>query len=68
MYVCVCRGITDSQISDAVAGGATNLRQVRKTLGVASQCGKCGILAQEIIDETLQAHAQIDNALFYTAA
>lgn len=68
MYVCICKGITDSQITDAVADGATNLRQVRKALGVASQCGKCGVLAQEIIDETLQMHTASGNPLFYTAA
>ncbi|MBB3167821.1 bacterioferritin-associated ferredoxin [Simiduia aestuariiviva] len=68
MYVCICKGITDSQITDAVAEGATNLRQVRKALGVASQCGKCGVLAQEIIDETLQMHTSCSEALFYTAA
>ncbi len=53
MYVCLCKGITDGQIRDAVYGGATNLRQVRKDLGVSSQCGKCGIMAKQIIDETL---------------
>lgn len=68
MYVCICKGITDSQITDAVADGATNLRQVRKALGVASQCGKCGVLAQEIIDDTLQMHSAGASALFYTAA
>ncbi|BFM12319.1 hypothetical protein R50072_24720 [Simiduia litorea] len=68
MYVCICKGITDSQITDAVAGGATNLRKVRKALGVASQCGKCSMLAQEIIDETLQMHTGGSGDLFYAAA
>ena len=66
MYVCICKGITDSQITDAVA--ATNLRKVRKALGVASQCGKCSMLAQEIIDETLQMHTGGNGDLFYAAA
>lgn len=53
MYVCLCKGITDTQIRAAVEDGASNMRDVRNTLGVASQCGKCGILAQEIVRETL---------------
>ncbi|AFU98303.1 bacterioferritin-associated ferredoxin [Simiduia agarivorans] len=67
MYVCLCKGITDTQITDAVAGGATNLRQVRKALGVASQCGKCGVLTQEIINETLSMHTSAGTELFYAA-
>ncbi len=61
MYVCLCKGITDSQIKDAVYGGATDLRQVRKQLGVMSQCGKCGIMTKQIVEDTLD-RAPIDNA------
>ena len=53
MYVCLCKGITDTQIRAAVEDGANSLREVRNTLGVASQCGKCGILTREIVRETL---------------
>lgn len=68
MYVCLCKGITDTQIIEAVAGGATNLRRVRKALGVASQCGKCHLMAQEIIDQALPAHGMHASTLFYSAA
>lgn len=53
MYVCICKGITDTQIRAAVEDGAHSLRDVRNTLGVASQCGKCGILTRQIVRETL---------------
>ena len=59
MYVCVCRGITDKQIKEAVLNGAGNLRELKKELDVASQCGKCVRMAQEIIDNTV-----IDESLF----
>lgn len=67
MYICLCKGITDSQITSAVAGGATNLRKVRKALGVASQCGKCGIMTQEIIDQALLEQPQTEGELFHAA-
>ena len=68
MYVCLCKGITDSQIKDAVCGGASNLRQVRKQLGVMSQCGKCGILTKQIMEETMeQRNMDATESLFYAA-
>jgi bacterioferritin-associated ferredoxin len=64
MYVCLCKGITDTQIRTAIQEGANSFKKVRNTLGVASQCGKCGILTREILRET-----ELDNSseqeLFY---
>ncbi len=67
MYVCLCKGITDTQIRAAVEDGASSLRDVRTTLGVASQCGKCGILTREIVRETLLDHSD-NEQLFYAVA
>ena len=64
MYVCLCKGITDTQIRAAVEDGATSLRDVRKSLGVASQCGKCGILTREILQESLLDTGE-EQQLFY---
>lgn len=68
MYVCLCKGVTDSQIRQAVDSGATSLRQVRQQLGVGSQCGKCSCLAQEILDGALQEGALEPSTLFYHLA
>ncbi|NCF17785.1 MAG: (2Fe-2S)-binding protein [Haliea sp.] len=65
MYVCLCKGITDTQIRAAVADGASSLREVHSTLGVASQCGKCGITARDIVRESLNDMAENDEQLFY---
>ncbi|MBK6511038.1 MAG: bacterioferritin-associated ferredoxin [Haliea sp.] len=64
MYVCLCKGITDSQIRAAIEDGASSFKDVRNTLGVASQCGKCGILTREILRETLLDSSQ-EQELFY---
>ncbi len=69
MYVCVCKGITDHQIKDAIYAGATTLGKLRKALGVASQCGKCTCLTRELIDETLpQAEYVEAQPLHYAVA
>jgi bacterioferritin-associated ferredoxin len=48
MYVCLCEGVTDTQIRDAVYEGCCSYREVRGTLGIASQCGKCACLAKQV--------------------
>lgn len=53
MYVCLCKGVTDTQIKAAICDGATSVGQLRKCLGVTSQCGKCGITTREILQQTL---------------
>ena len=68
MYVCICKGITDTQIRAAVQDGASSLTDVRNTLGVASQCGKCGILTQDIVRESLENQADNSEQLFYAVS
>lgn len=53
MYVCICNGITENQIRDAISDGVRSLRELRAELGVASCCGKCADCAQQVIHETL---------------
>ena len=53
MYVCLCQGVTDSHIRDANYEGCCSYRDVRESLGVGSQCGKCACLAKQVVRETL---------------
>ena len=68
MYVCICKGITDTQIRAAVQDGAGSLREVNSALGVASQCGKCGIMAREIVRESLNELVESNEQLFYAVS
>ena len=67
MYVWLCKGITDTQIRAAVQDGATSMREVSSTLGVASQCGKCGVLARDIVRESLD-DLEGNEQLFYAVS
>lgn len=58
MYVCLCKGITDHAIRDAVSDGAESLRDVSRELGVARQCGKCASHAKSIVADALAERAQ----------
>lgn len=53
MYVCLCRGITDQDIKDAVENGAGSYREVREQLDLASCCGRCAPEAKAIISQEL---------------
>jgi len=55
MYVCLCKGITDTQIRAAVDQGADSITKLQKKIGVAQSCGSCiemteSILKQESIE------------------
>lgn len=50
MYVCLCNGITDGQIREAArSGGCDSLRDLRRELGVGSQCAKCARHARQVL-------------------
>ncbi len=55
MYVCVCKGVTDGQIREAVRDGASTLRDLHARLGVAGGCGRCASHARIVLDEALNA-------------
>ena len=53
MYICVCKGVTDSAIRDAVYQGADRMRDLKTCLGVSEQCGICACHAKEVLEQAL---------------
>lgn len=66
MYVCLCKGITDTQIREAVDAGAQSVRDVRNELGVSTQCGRCSVHVREVVQSSLEDVAS--TSLFYQVA
>ena len=58
MYVCLCKGVTEKCIRNAVADGASRMRDLRIDLGVAAQCGRCAQCAKNLLDECKNGHRQ----------
>jgi len=58
MYVCVCRAVTDGDIHKAVQQGCCSMRDLRNTLGVAIQCGRCALTAKEVLNDALEKQAR----------
>lgn len=67
MYICICKGITDKDIRNAVMTGAGSYAGVREQLGVASQCGQCARYTKTIVHETLKQAASTATQLYHPA-
>jgi bacterioferritin-associated ferredoxin len=53
MYVCICNGVTDTQIEAAVDNGAETMRDLSNDLNIGSQCGKCCQCAKRVMNKRL---------------
>ncbi|WP_082909371.1 (2Fe-2S)-binding protein [Mycolicibacterium iranicum] len=49
MYVCLCLGVTNETVSEAVAAGARTSQQVAQACGAGSECGRCRRTIRSII-------------------
>ena len=54
MYVCLCNGVNDKKIRQAVRQfNPQSFQQLRKFIPVGNQCGKCVRGAREIMEDEL---------------
>lgn len=51
MYVCICHDIKDKQIKNALNQGVTSMSALKDELGVATCCGCCEPMVQDLLDE-----------------
>ncbi|MCK6410374.1 (2Fe-2S)-binding protein [Thauera sp.] len=60
MYVCVCSAVTERQIHQAAAQGARKLRDLRHSLGVTAECGRCARCAHDCLQSALGTTSRTD--------
>lgn len=41
MYVCLCYGVSDAQVRDAIVAGAKDLGDLGRRTGAGTDCGRC---------------------------
>lgn len=63
MYICICNAISERQVQEAVAQGASELSDLQASLGVATCCGHCAEVATEYLPGGRYAAAQVINAV-----
>ena len=54
MYVCICHAVTEAQVRQAVSEGATDVKTLKRKLGVGSECGRCIQTTLEVIQSQLE--------------
>lgn len=52
MYVCSCRGVTDTQVKEAVVAGAGSVDDVTRACGAGGGCGGCHDLLARLLAES----------------
>ncbi len=50
MYVCLCHGISENRLQQAINEGARSFEQLQSCTGVATCCGACEPCAREMLD------------------
>ena len=50
MIVCVCRGVSESQMEAVVSAGAKTVDQVSRACGAGTDCGACRFMVAEIVE------------------
>ncbi|MCK7593600.1 (2Fe-2S)-binding protein [Pseudomarimonas salicorniae] len=51
MYVCLCYGVSESDVRRAAAEGAVSLGDLAARTGCATNCGSCAASAEAILAE-----------------
>jgi bacterioferritin-associated ferredoxin len=58
MYICVCKAVTEKQIFQAAQAGARRVKDLKNSLGVASECGRCATCAKSCLSDARAALAE----------
>jgi bacterioferritin-associated ferredoxin len=49
MIVCLCAGVSERELAETIAGGATTVREVGRRCGAGTGCGACKPLIRECL-------------------
>jgi bacterioferritin-associated ferredoxin len=49
MIVCLCEGISESEIVHRIRGGATTSRALARSTGVGTRCGACACDVKRLV-------------------
>jgi bacterioferritin-associated ferredoxin len=60
MYVCLCMGVSDQEIHEAIGAGACSVPEVMQCTGAGTRCGSCRkTIASLVGDEDTGGHRHL---------
>ena len=51
MYVCLCKGVTDRHVSDAIRAGASSVEDVAAVTQACTCCGSCQFAIERLLEQ-----------------
>lgn len=66
MFVCICLGVTDTEIVNAIDEGHDTVSAINRELGAAGCCGSCMPTVEAIIDAR-KNNERLPEPLYYAA-
>ena len=55
MYVCICNGVTDRQIQEAVENSCRSMAELTMRTGAGASCGTCMETAAAMLESAIPA-------------
>ena len=51
MIVCVCEGVSDREVREAITEGSRTLQDIGRSCGAGTDCASCCLTLRQMIDE-----------------
>lgn len=61
MYVCLCQGVTDRDIDQAIDEGASTVEEIAYCTRAGTRCGSCIPTIRAMLDEAQEARGACSN-------
>lgn len=55
MYICVCKAVTDRQVTQAINAGVDSRKRLMQCTGAGGVCGKCTASFKALLEENTQS-------------
>jgi bacterioferritin-associated ferredoxin len=60
MFVCVCKAVTEREVREHIANGATSREAVTKACEAGGDCGACHQQIEEMVEDHLIAASKLN--------
>lgn len=61
MIVCVCKRVSERQLTEAIADGASTVKALSRQTGCGTQCGRCIPTVREMLNSETYPLPMVEN-------